>query len=42
MDNEVNARVMGNAEQEEYWHGMIQVLTPIVKSYCSDMGMMVL
>jgi alkylation response protein AidB-like acyl-CoA dehydrogenase len=41
MDNEVNARVMGNAEQEGYWHGMIQVLTPIVKSYCSDMGMMV-
>ena len=39
MDNEMNAVLAGNEEQKEYWHGMIEVLTPIVKSYCTDMGM---
>ncbi len=41
MDNEVNAKLAGNEEQKEYWHGFIELLTPIVKSYCTDMGMMV-
>jgi len=41
MDNEVNAKLAGDEAQKEYWHGMIEVLTPIVKSYCTDMGMMV-
>ncbi|MGA2782663.1 MAG: acyl-CoA dehydrogenase [Smithella sp.] len=41
MDNEMNAVLAGNEEQKEYWHGMIEVFTPIVKSYCTDMGMMV-
>jgi alkylation response protein AidB-like acyl-CoA dehydrogenase len=41
MDNEVNAKLAGKEEQKEYWHGFIELLTPIVKSYCTDMGMMV-
>jgi hypothetical protein len=41
MDNEMNAVLAGNEEQKEYWHGMIEVFTPIVKAYCTDMGMMV-
>jgi hypothetical protein len=41
MDNEMNAALTGNQEQKEYWHSLIEVLTPIVKSYCTDMGMMV-
>ncbi len=39
MDEEMNAILAGNEEQKEYWHGMIEVFTPIVKSYCTDMGM---
>jgi uncharacterized membrane protein len=38
MDNEFNALIDGNEEQKEYWHGMIEVLTPIVKAYCTDRG----
>jgi alkylation response protein AidB-like acyl-CoA dehydrogenase/uncharacterized membrane protein len=38
MDNEFNALVDGNEEQKEYWHGIIEVLTPIVKAYCTDRG----
>jgi alkylation response protein AidB-like acyl-CoA dehydrogenase len=26
-------------KQKEYWEGMIEILTPIVKSYATDMGM---
>ena len=39
MDEEMNAILAGNEEQKEYWHGMIEVFTPIVKAYCTDMGM---
>jgi len=38
MDNEFNAMIDGNEEQKEYWHGMIEVLTPVVKAYCTDRG----
>jgi hypothetical protein len=41
MDNEMNAVLSGNEEQKEYWHGMIEVLTPLVKSYGTEMGMVV-
>jgi len=41
MDNEQNSILSENEEQKEYWHGFIELLTPIVKSYCTDMGMMV-
>jgi alkylation response protein AidB-like acyl-CoA dehydrogenase len=41
MDNEMNAVISGNEEQKEYWHGMIEVLTPLVKSYGTEMGMVV-
>ena len=27
-----------NEEQKEYWHGLIEVLTPIVKAYSTDKG----
>ena len=39
MDNEFNAMIEGNEEQKEYWHGMIEVLTPLVKSYGTEAGM---
>jgi len=39
MDNEFNAMLAGDEAQKEYWHGFIEVLTPIVKSYCTDRGM---
>ena len=39
MDNEMNAVKEGNEEQKDYWHGMIEILTPIVKAYATDMGM---
>jgi hypothetical protein len=38
MDNEFNALIDGNEAQKEYWHGFIEVLTPIVKAYCTDKG----
>jgi hypothetical protein len=41
MDNEMNAVLSGNEEQKDYWHGMIEVLTPLVKSYGTEMGMVV-
>jgi hypothetical protein len=41
MDNEMNAVLSGNEEQRDYWHGMIEVLTPLVKSYGTEMGMTV-
>lgn len=28
-------------EEKDKWQGMIEVLTPLVKSYCTDMGMVV-
>lgn len=39
MDKEFSAMIDGNDEQKEYWHGMIEVLTPLVKSYSTEMGM---
>jgi len=39
MDNEFNAVLAGDEAQKEYWHGMIEILTPIVKAYCTDRGM---
>ena len=39
MDNEIQAMLAKNEEQREYWHGMIEILTPLVKSYSTDMGM---
>jgi alkylation response protein AidB-like acyl-CoA dehydrogenase len=41
MDMEMNAVLSGNEEQKEYWHGMIEVFTPLVKSYGTEMGMTV-
>jgi alkylation response protein AidB-like acyl-CoA dehydrogenase len=41
MDNEVNAELSGNEEHREYWHGLIEVLTPLVKAYGTEMGMVV-
>jgi len=38
MDQEINGMVTGNQEQIDYWHGMIEVLTPVVKAYCTDRG----
>ncbi|HOO34515.1 MAG TPA: acyl-CoA dehydrogenase [Smithella sp.] len=38
MDNEFSAMIDGNEEQKEFWHGLIEVLTPIVKSYCTEKG----
>jgi alkylation response protein AidB-like acyl-CoA dehydrogenase len=40
MDNEIQAMVEKNEEQQAYWHGFIEILTPIVKAYGTDMGMM--
>ena len=40
MDNEIQRHArLENEEQKEYWHGMIEILTPIVKSYSTEMGM---
>ncbi|HNY50192.1 MAG TPA: acyl-CoA dehydrogenase [Smithella sp.] len=39
MDNEFNAMIDKNEEQQAYWHGFIELLTPIVKAYSTDMGM---
>jgi hypothetical protein len=39
MDNEINGMITKNQEQIDYWHGLIEVLTPVVKSYCTDRGM---
>ncbi|MCX5850290.1 MAG: acyl-CoA dehydrogenase [Deltaproteobacteria bacterium] len=39
MDNEIQAMIEKNEEQQAYWHGFIEILTPIVKSYCTDAGM---
>ena len=39
MDNQFSAMVDGNDEQKEYWGGLIEILTPIVKAYCTDRGM---
>jgi alkylation response protein AidB-like acyl-CoA dehydrogenase len=46
MDNEINAMwslaMDPNANKEElekekeYWHGLIEVITPVVKAYCTD------
>ncbi|HON58335.1 MAG TPA: acyl-CoA dehydrogenase [Smithella sp.] len=36
MDPNVNKEEM--EKEHEYWHGMIEVLTPIVKAYCTDRG----
>ncbi|MGD0280275.1 MAG: acyl-CoA dehydrogenase [Smithella sp.] len=41
MDNEINAALSGNGELTEYWHGLIEVLTPLVKAYGTEMGMVV-
>jgi len=32
------AESLGKGEEAEKWHGIMEVLTPICKSYCSDMG----
>ncbi len=34
-------KVAGSNEAADKWQGMIEVLTPIVKSYCTEMGMVV-
>ena len=39
MDKEMNAHAENNEQDKEYWHGMIEMLTPMVKSYCTEMGM---
>jgi hypothetical protein len=39
MDREFNAGLDNNEQDKEYWHGIIEVLTPLVKSYCTEMGM---
>jgi alkylation response protein AidB-like acyl-CoA dehydrogenase len=39
MDNEIQATLSKNDEQRDYWHGMIEVLTPLVKSYNTEKGM---
>jgi len=36
MDNQFSAMVDGNEEQVEYWKGLIEVLTPVVKAYSTD------
>lgn len=41
MDSEINATLAENEEQKEYWHGLIEVLTPVVKAYGTEMGMVV-
>jgi alkylation response protein AidB-like acyl-CoA dehydrogenase len=32
------AETIGDAGEAEKWHGIMEVLTPICKSYCSDIG----
>jgi len=27
-----------NDAEKEKWHGLLEVLTPIIKAYCSDVG----
>ncbi len=39
MDREFNATLEKNEKDQEYWHGMIEMLTPMVKSYGTEMGM---
>jgi len=39
MDREFNAGFENNEQEKEYWHGMIEMLTPMVKSYCTERGM---
>ena len=41
MDNEINATLSEDEEKKEYWHGLIEVLTPLVKAYGTEMGMVV-
>ncbi len=36
MDSMFSALVDGNEEQKEYWNGIIEVLTPVVKAYSTD------
>lgn len=36
MDKQFEALVDGNEEQVEYWKGLIEVLTPVVKAYSTD------
>ncbi|HPV49728.1 MAG TPA: acyl-CoA dehydrogenase [Smithellaceae bacterium] len=39
MDREFNAGLENNEQEKDYWHGMIEMLTPIVKAYCTERGM---
>ena len=39
MDREFNAGLEQNEQEKEYWHGMIELLTPMVKSYGTEKGM---
>ncbi|MDD4862088.1 MAG: acyl-CoA dehydrogenase, partial [Smithellaceae bacterium] len=39
MDREFNAGLEQNEQDKEYWHGIIEMLTPMVKSYCTERGM---
>jgi len=41
MDMEFNAMLANDEAQKEYWHGMIEILTPLVKAYNTDAGMAV-
>jgi len=34
-------KVAATEEDKEKWAGMIEMLTPIVKSYCTEMGLVV-
>lgn len=34
-------KVAATAEEVEKWQGMVEILTPIVKSYCTEMGFVV-
>ena len=34
-------KVAASEEDKAKWQGLIEILTPIVKSYCTDMGMLV-
>jgi alkylation response protein AidB-like acyl-CoA dehydrogenase len=39
MDMEIQATLAKDEAQEQYWHGMIEVLTPMVKAYNTEKGM---
>ncbi|MBT3217560.1 MAG: acyl-CoA dehydrogenase [Proteobacteria bacterium] len=38
LDRERIAKAAGNEEEVAKWNGMVEILTPIVKAYCTDVG----